>query len=160
MVFAALNLLGVTSEVTLTASLGTGKSACPGESITFMCIVSGSRTLFWSSNEYISTGGIQLEFTTSDRVGKRLNSSVNPDTFAILTNVVNDGKTTLLQSELHIVTNQSSIVSCLTVNSRMSITFNVLSDGMCNEVLVYYFVLELLNLILYCSAYYACISSL
>ena len=119
-------------QVTMTTSLEVGKSACPGEIIIFNCIVNGSQTLFWSS-EYIGTGGIQLEFSTANRIGERQNSSVNPDTFATLINVTDNGRNSLLQSELHIMSNQSSTVSCLTTNagSEQSIAFIVLGDGMC-----------------------------
>ena len=128
-------LLHVTSaQVTLTDSLEPGQSACPRETLIFYCTVKGSRILYWSSNEYIGTGGVQLEFSTTDEIGDRKNSSVNPDTFAILTNDTDAGGTMLLQSELHIVSNQSSKVSCLTTDagSRQSIDFSVLGDGKCN----------------------------
>ena len=121
----------VTSQVTLTDSLQPGQSACPKENVIFTCIVRGSRTLSWASDEYIGTGGTQLEFSTADHDGLRVNSTVNPDTFAVLTNVTDDGETILLESELHIVSNQSSTVSCLTTdaNSRRRIDFAVLRDG-------------------------------
>ena len=127
----AVLLPHVTCQVTLTDSLQPGQSACPKEIVIFTCIVRGSRTLFWASDEYIGTGGTQLEFSTADHDGQRFNSTVNPDTFAVLTNVTDDDETILLKSELHIVSNQSSKVSCLTAdaNSRRRIDFTVLRDG-------------------------------
>ena len=129
----------VISQVTLTDSLEPGQSACPKENVIFNCIVRGSRILLWGSDEYIGTGGKQLEFSTADQDGDRINSSVNQDTFAILTNITDNGGTILLQSELHIVSNQSSIVSCLTTDaeSRQSIDFIVLGDGMCKYYYTY-----------------------
>ena len=133
LIIAVLLTNATTSQVTLTYSLEPGQSACPKENVIFNCIVRESRILLWASDEYIGTDGEQLEFSTADRDGDRMNSSVNQDTFAILTNVTDHGGTILLQSELHIVSTQSSIVSCLTTDaaSRRSIDFNVLGDSMC-----------------------------
>ena len=120
------------SQVTLSSTLGMGKSACLGERINFTCTVNGSRILSWSSNEYIGSNGIQLEFSTFDENGSRINSSVSPDTYATLDMVINANGMFTLQSTLHIaVSNRSSIVSCLSVNNstRKSINLNVL-DGM------------------------------
>jgi hypothetical protein len=120
------------SQVTLIDSLGTGINACPGEIVTFTCTVNGSRILSWNSNEYIggSRSGLQLEFSTLDKVGLRINSSISQDTYATLEKVVNSNGISSLQSTLHIVTNQSSIISCLSVNNSTmkSINFKVL-DG-------------------------------
>ena len=119
------------SQVTLSSTLGMGQSGCPGERVNFTCTVNGSRILSWSSNEYIGSGGLQLEFSTVDKNGSRLDSSVNPDTYAILESVIDANGISSLQSTLHIVSNGSSIVSCLSVNNatRRSINFKVL-DGM------------------------------
>ena len=118
-------------ELILLSSLGDGESACPAEKVIFNCTVTESRILIWSSNEYIGTGGIQLEFSTANRIGDKVTSQVNQNVFATLTNIINNGETIKLQSELHIVSNQSSVVSCLTVNtgSRRSRNLDVLSIG-------------------------------
>ena len=123
------------SQVMLEYSLETGQSACPGENITFTCIVNGVHTLSWSSDEYIGTGGALLDFTTEDQEGtkKYINNS---DTYATLMNVVKSGEVSL-ESQLHIQSNQSSRVSCIAGNteSEQSIDFTVLRDGMCKYTL-------------------------
>ena len=115
-----------------------GNISCPRDQLIFTCTVIGSGALYWGSKEYIGSGGVQLEFSTADGVGERINSSVNPDTFAILTNVTNGSTsgTTVLQSKLYILSNQSSAVSCLTVDhgSRQSINFTVLRESMSDLV--------------------------
>ena len=130
------------SQVTLSlsSSLGMGKSACPKEEIKFTCTGNGSRILSWSSNEYIGNNGFQLEFSIFDGNGSRKNSIVRPDTYATLDMVINVNGMFSLQSTLHIVSNLSSVVSCLSVNNstRKSINFNVL-DGMLYYVFCNYF---------------------
>lgn len=117
-------------NVTLTSTLHAGNISCPRDEIIFTCTISGMRvqTLYWSSNEYIGSSGEQLEFSTSNMVGKRLNSSVDPNTFAVL----NISNSTVLQSKLHIVSNQSSEVSCLASNSGKirSINFTTFGESM------------------------------
>ena len=114
-------------------SLETGQSACPGENITFSCTVNGSQSLSWASDEYIGTGGFLLEFSNHSKKGVPKYGIVNPDTFAVLTDVISIGETFLLQSELYIiVSNQSSTVYCLTTEPessyRRSIDFDVLTE--------------------------------
>ena len=72
------------SQVTLTTSLEAGQSACLEEIVIFTCVVNGSRILSWNSTEYIGTGGAKLQFSKADDIGARLNSTVNPHTFATL----------------------------------------------------------------------------
>ena len=114
-------------------SLEKGKSACPGEYITFTCIVRGSSILSWSSDEYI--GGEPLQFTTDEEPGLTKNIS-NSDTYATLISVVK-GSDASLECELHIQSYQSSPVSCSAGNdeSRQSINFTVLGDGTCKYTL-------------------------
>ena len=73
-----------------------------------------------------------------DEKGERKYSIVDPNTYATLTEIVSTNETTLLRSELHIQSNQSlsSTVSCQNVNaeSKQSINFTVLGDGMCNKI--------------------------
>ena len=111
-------------------SLETGQSACPGENITFTCIVRGSRILSWSSDEYIGTDDV-VDFTTNDTKGEKryINKT---DTYATLIDVKSGDQELSLESELHIRSNQSSPVSCMTGNNenRQSIHFTVLGDGM------------------------------
>ena len=115
--------------LSLDTSLGMGKSACPKEEINFTCTVNGSRILSWSSNEYFGSNGLQLEFSTSDENGLRINSSVSPDTYATLDVVTNANGMFSLRSTLHVVSNLSSIVSCLSANNstRKSVDFHVLN---------------------------------
>ena len=99
-------------NITLTSSLSVVKKACPSEMVSYSCSVIGSRILSWSSDAYIGTGGIRLEFSTSNPVGQRMNSQINPKISAVLTNVTDDGMNIFLKSELFIVVNQSSTISC------------------------------------------------
>ena len=113
------------SQVTLIDSLAMGTSACPEEILIFTCTVTGSQILAWSSNEYISSRGVQLEFSTSDERGKRINSTADPNTYAELISVNNVNGNFSLQSRLFIEANQSSVILCLGA-TRRNITFNVL----------------------------------
>ena len=129
--------LVATSQVKLTypRPLEPGTSACPGEDVIFTCEVRGADTLIWSSNEYIGaeSNGSQLEFTTHDEIGARMNCSIDPENnYAILNQ--NDP---YLQSDLHIRSNQSSRVSCRNINtgSKQSIDFTVLGEGMHKHIL-------------------------
>ena len=121
--------------MTLTAvSLEPGQSACPGENVTFNCIVNASQALSWGSDEYIGTGGEQLEFSYLDRIGRKIPSRINPGTFAILINVTNNSGIYSLESELYLVVdvfNQDSTISCLTIETNDSMQINILEDGMC-----------------------------
>ena len=79
---------------------------------------------------YIGTGGAKLQFSKADDIGARLNSTVNPHTFATLTNVSTVNGTTLLRSELHTASNESSVISCSTIDIGTNhINFDVLNNG-------------------------------
>ena len=71
--------------------------------VTFTCEVVGAEVLVWSSTELIGAGGIQLPFAAgANNPGDRRNSTVNDNTYAVLTmNDMVDGQTRLV-SELHV----------------------------------------------------------
>ena len=122
------------SHVELNSNLHPGNYSCPRDEIIFTCTINGSRVLSWSSIEYIGPFGTHLEFADNSGINATKPSTINPGTFAILTNVVNgtgsNNQTILqLQSELHISeANLSSTVSCFsdTNTTRKNIRFTVL----------------------------------
>ena len=114
-------------NITLTSSVIAIKKACPEETVRYNCSVTGSRILAWSSDAYIGTGGIRLEFSTSDPVGQTMDSQIDPNVSAVLRNVTDDSVNIFLKSELFIVVNQSSTIICsANTGNRRSSDLNIL----------------------------------
>ena len=85
----------------------------------------------WQSDEYIGTGGRQLEFTFYDNPNDTRNAQANRNTVAILISV--NRQYSVLVSELHITALASvsqATVTCLNVdnNNSTEISF-IVSEG-------------------------------
>ena len=119
----------------LTSTLREGNHACPGEEVIFTCTVRGSQTLTtlilaWSSPEYIGQGD-PLRFITLDMPGTNRTSMTDGNVTATLISNTNiDGVPTLV-SELRIIADQASTVTCTSeaTTSEDSAMFNV--SGTC-----------------------------
>ena len=97
-----------------------------GQGIVFTCVTRGSPILAWSSDDYVGTGGILLEFLSINLPG--FTQGAMDNTFAVLKSV--DSESLVLESELHLTVSSSfptSTVACLGVNTGLSdnITFHV-----------------------------------
>ena len=82
----------------------------PGQLLTFTCETTGSRTIAWSSEEYVGRGGFQLSFLSIEMVGE-MKRSTDGANFENLTMV--DPVNLVLESQLHI--NVLSTFSMFTV---------------------------------------------
>ena len=101
----------------LTSTLSEGNRTCPGEEVTFTCTTRGSSTLAlaWESNEYIGQGDL-LQFTQLDRPGMSIASMINENVTATLTKNTDENGTPILESELRIVADLGSVVTCTVAN--------------------------------------------
>ena len=80
-------------------------------------MTNGSLVIAWSNDEYIGRNGRQLELASTDAIGSRITSMINPDTFAELT-MIEGGRVT--ESQLHIVVSPdipTAVVTCSDVSS-------------------------------------------
>ena len=123
----------VLTNVTMTTSLNGMRytyaasiNVCPGDEINIICEIEGSPILGWSSDQYIGTGGVQLEFTTSDSAGFQRRSAVNPNTVATLTSA--DSIRRILTSTLHTIIVPSDVLnSSIACDHRNNGTATVLT---------------------------------
>ena len=80
--------------------------------------------LAWSSTEYI--GQTNLQFPAQDPPGRSRPSEINGDVTATLISNTNISGIPVLVSELHIIADQASTVTCINTNSgAMSQVFNI-----------------------------------
>ena len=124
----------------LTSTLRGRSHACPDEEVIFTCTVRGSQTLTslilaWSSVEYIGQGD-PLRFTTDNIPGTTRPSMINGNVTATLTSNTNISRVPVLVSELRIVADQASTVTCTseTIPSENSAMFNV--SGTCTYMII------------------------
>ena len=123
-------------QTTMTTSLNgmrytyaSNLNVCPGDEINIICEIKGSRILGWSSDQYIGTGGVQLEFTTSDSAGFQRRSPVNPNAVATLTS--SDSVRRIITSTLHIIVVSSDV-------SNSSIACDHRNNGTATVLTLYY----------------------
>ena len=122
-------LKGVDSQVetVMTTSLNGNRythapmlNVCPGDEINCICVIEGSRILAWSSDhdQYIGTGGVELEFTAVDSAGFQRRSDINPNTLATLTS--SDTDRHIITSILHVIVEPSDVlaISSIVCNNR------------------------------------------
>ena len=69
------------------------------EMVVFTCVVRGSNSMAWTSDEYIGTGGQRLEFSAAESAGTRLPAVGNSQTVAVLVSARIDE---IIVSELYI----------------------------------------------------------
>ena len=94
-----------------------GVTACPGDTLDFICETRDSNILAWSSDEYIGPS-ILLEFTSNDNIGSL--KSIGPNTTAVLTHIDEEGTVLLITSNLSIIVlpsidHQDHSVTCMNV---------------------------------------------
>ena len=116
----------------LNSTLQPGEPVYPGQEIIFYCESRGS-VMVWQSDQYIGTGGRQLELTFSDTPNTTHSAGGNPNTVATLLSVYHQNGEVVLVSKLRIIvlsSNQPANVTCLNVGSgtRTESSF-VVSEG-------------------------------
>ena len=100
------------------------------EIVVFTCIVRGSNSMAWTSDEYIGTGGQRLEFSAAEPAGTTLSAVGNSQTTAELINATIDE---IIVSELRISI-QSNFptpsVQCHNINAGTNSSITFLLAGM------------------------------
>ena len=107
-----------------TPTLYNGSFVCSGDKVTFVCETRGSSTIAWSSEEYIGSGGAQLQFSA---VG--VPSLTNPmhgigDTIATFAANKLEGGVRVLQSTLRVTATSmypNPLVKCIHGDERSTI---------------------------------------
>lgn len=120
----------------LNSTLREGNFACPGDAVNFICAIRGSSSfssliLAWSSIEYIG-GGDPLRFTTQDTPrANTMTSVINSNVTATLTYNGIMGGVRVLVSELRIVADQASVMTCTSVTTSTTATRMLNISGTC-----------------------------
>lgn len=84
---------------------------CPEREVNFTCVVEGAQALAWMSNEYIGSGGDQLAFSVSHRIGDiRMNGNID-GTYAVLVRTEE-----ILVSILHLYVQFNGTVTCMIID--------------------------------------------
>lgn len=132
----SFTIAGIISQK-LTSTLPEHGNACPGEKITFNCVVMGSEhltslILAWSSEEYIGRGNF-LQFTTSNQDGDSTEGTRADNVTASLISVGSTNGIPSLTSELSIVlsvTFPKPTITChsLSNGSESNIQFDVIGE--------------------------------
>ena len=87
------------------------------EMVTFTCVVRGSNSMAWTSEEYIGTGGQRLELSAAEPVGTRYPAVRNSQTVAELVSARIDE---IIVTKLHIRIRsnyQTASVQCHNINA-------------------------------------------
>ena len=107
--------------------------AYDGETVIFTCETRNSRTIAWSSNDYIGTGGTRLELTDVESEGTYRNASTGRASAVLISVDRSVQGMTILVSQLHIAivsTYQTSSVTCHSVGGDESNTITFYMRGM------------------------------
>jgi hypothetical protein len=118
---------GSSSLIQLDSSPQNLSNIHPGQSVIFTCTTSRSQLIAWSSDHYVSEGGLQLFFGADNPEGL-LKRSPNNASIANLTMVITEGF--VLESQLHIMVSPKyarSTVTCFNDDQivNASISFDV-----------------------------------
>jgi hypothetical protein len=97
------NISGGVSAQIIQSTVPEGEMVCPGQEINFTCVIRGSQTVAWTSDEYIEADGTRLDFATFNTVGDTRTSPVNPNTIATLISNTNETGEDVLESQLRII---------------------------------------------------------
>ena len=116
--------------VTLTSSVEQDgrQAACPGEVVTFTCMVTGGTALSWTAEPYISMSD-PIRFIVSTPVGDRMAMDGSGQFWARLTSVTQSGLVGDLTSELTVTASEAlggTVIQCLaTMTILMSKTLTL-----------------------------------
>ena len=109
----------------LRTSVPSGSRVYVHQPITITCSTRG-HILVWESNEYIGLGG-QLTFASGDSRGRRANSEINNQTFAVLTSIEPELES---QLSLTVASNyQSFTITCRNVDQGLADNVTYITSG-------------------------------
>ena len=116
--------------MTLNNTLNTEHVAYPQDKIILTCTTEGSSILEWSSEEYIRTGGDQLQTLSGNN---KNTSSIAPDTVTTRIIVITDNGITVIVSELRFIIASlqypTATVSCSNGSPKKSnVTFRTVGE--------------------------------
>ena len=106
---------GGAGQMIINSTLSEGELPCPGQEVNFTCETRGSRSIAWTSEEYIEQGGNPLILATFNAVGFTRTSPINNHTVAtLINNTIEDGVPVLVTTLRIIVSSQfiTFSVSC------------------------------------------------
>ena len=127
------NYIGVHNQlidpVNIASGFPNGSLLYEKQSINIKCNVThGTQILAWESEEYIGFGA-QLVFSSTMMEGTIDYSEIMPETYAILTKVINEGGEVQIESELHltVTSNKNFTIKCKHVDQYLvdTITFHI-----------------------------------
>ena len=95
-------ILTAQEMVTLSSTLNADRVAVSQQQVVFTCVTRGSPILEWSSEEYIGTGGVELQFPSINCIGVNKTGHTDPNTVATCLSVSQTGET-VIQSQLIII---------------------------------------------------------
>ena len=115
--------------ISVNTTLPSDRQVCPGEEVSFICVVQGE-ILSWSSEEYMGRDGERLEFATVDKPNETSNYS---STVATLLNKIERNGVTEIVSQLKLIASAeypTSSVFCNDVSAgeSQSIEFNIAGE--------------------------------
>ena len=108
---------GVDPLVILTHNLGDDAVAYKGQRVTFICMITAGRhiVITWSSDEYVGTGGDNLQLLSIDPEGQNTTNTRNPTTIAYLISITRSNGVITVVSELQLTASElypTSNISC------------------------------------------------
>lgn len=115
--------------ISVNSTLPSDHQVCPGEEVSFTCVVQGE-ILSWSSEEYMGSDGEQLEFGTINKPNETSNYSNTVATLLSIHKSERDGVT--IESRLEIIASakySTSSVTCNDVSANASQSVHFIVPG-------------------------------
>ena len=101
-----------------------------GETVVFTCMVRGSNSMAWRSDEYIGTGVQRLELSAGDAIGTNYTAVANNQTIATLVDAtINEFIISRLQITIR-PDYQIASVQCLNINTNTTTSATFFRAGM------------------------------
>ena len=115
------------------------QSACPGETVQCTCMTAQSAGLAWSSDQLIGLDGARLNFSSSQGLGTKKNSSIS-NTFAELTESFSSNGVSQLESRITFMTSSvptDITLACFNVDRGKSDNVTIPPSSKCLGILVH-----------------------
>jgi hypothetical protein len=110
--------------LTITCAMNATYHKCIQDTLTVNCSVNGTR-LIWSSEEYIGTGGNNIEYGLIDGTGLIIRSSEYNTTTAELLRV--DSINNILESNLNITVSTNGTIMCLDDSRNIQLNTSIIA---------------------------------
>lgn len=114
-------------------------STCPDEHLTFTCVARDSLILAWQSDEYIGTGGVQIQFSIHDSPGTIRQGPRSTNTVAMLLDNSHERGVPTLRCQLNITVSSTIIqeyhhsVICMNGGLRTHEIFSFRKKDTCEQ---------------------------